>query len=61
MKVTFNVDKATFILGVCGCTALAINVTKNPWWIFGIFFMCTWVVFNEKDNKDGKKGTRSSD
>ena len=56
MKLEFNVDRATFILGVCGVTALAINVTKSPWWIFGLLFLSLWAIFKEKhDGEDDKK------
>ena len=61
MNIEFNVDKATFILGVCGCSALAVSVTQNPWWLFGLFFMCLWAIFNDKAVKDGKEGKRKSD
>lgn len=52
----FNIDRATFILCVCGATALAISVTKNPWWIFSLFFLSMWNIFKEDDNGDGKIG-----
>ena len=61
MKIEFNVERATFILGVCGCVAITVTQTQNPWWLFGLFFMCLWVIFSDKDEKNGKKGTKQSD
>ena len=63
MKVEFNVDRATFILGVCGTVVIAITVSDNPWWLFGLLFMLMWAVFSptNKDAKDGEKGKGSSD